>query len=101
MIIPLSIIMPKRLDFYYQVDIARKDLVILQGKKQRNDSRNIIVIIVLPLLPLFLQSFSQLFSLLLTPEPLEPEIPAKYLDHKPKALDLPDIIEPKLNTLYK
>jgi hypothetical protein len=84
---------PKRLDPYYQVDITRKDLVILQEEKQQNDSRNIIVIIVLLL--------SLLFSLLLTPEPLESEIPAKYLDHKPKALDLPDLIEPKPNTSRK
>jgi hypothetical protein len=33
MIILLSIIVPKRLDPYYQTDITRRDLVILQGKK--------------------------------------------------------------------
>jgi hypothetical protein len=97
--------MPKRLDPYYQANITRRDLVILQEEKQQNDSRNIIVIIILPLLLLFSQLFlflfSQLLSLLLIPEPLESEIPAKYLDHKPKTLDLPDLTEPKLNTSYK
>jgi hypothetical protein len=58
---------------------------------------------------LLLSLFTQLFSsqssqpllLLFIPKPLESEIPAKYLDHKPKALDPPDLIEPELNTLYK
>jgi hypothetical protein len=31
------------------------------------------------------------------PELLESEIPAKYLNYKPKALDPPNPIEPKLN----
>jgi hypothetical protein len=73
--------------------MARKDLVILQEEKQRNDSRNIIAIIIL----LFSFLFSQLPSLLFILKPLEPEIPAKYLDYKPKALDLPDFIKLKLN----
>jgi hypothetical protein len=51
MIIPLFIIVPKQPDPYYQVDIARRDLVILREEKRRSDSRNIIAIIVLPLLP--------------------------------------------------
>jgi hypothetical protein len=89
MIILLSGIVPKRLDPYYQADITRKDLAILREKKQQSDSRNTIAIIVLPL------------SSLLTPEPLESEIPTKYLDHKPKVLDLSDLIEPKLNTPRK
>jgi hypothetical protein len=55
------------------------------------------VIIILQLL--FLSS--QLISPLFTPEPLELEIPAKYLDYKPKVLDLPDPIEPKPNTPRK
>jgi hypothetical protein len=96
---------PKQPDPYYQVDITRRDLVILQEEKQRNNSRNIITIIVLPLLFLFSQLFSLLPSQpllpLFIPEPLESEIPAKYLDYKPKALDPPDITEPKLNTSYK
>jgi hypothetical protein len=87
---------PKRLDLYYQTDIARKDLVILQEEKQRNNSRNTIAIIIL----LFLFLFSQLFSPLFTPESLESEIPAKYLDYKPKFLD-PPIMEPKPNTPRK
>jgi hypothetical protein len=74
--------------------MTRKDLVILQEEKQRNDSRNTIVIIALPLSPLL----SQLFSPLFTPEPLESEILAKYLDHKSKALDPPNLTEPKPNT---
>jgi hypothetical protein len=73
------------------------DLVILQEKKQRNDSRNIIAIITLLLLFLF----SQLFSFLFIFKPLESKIPAKYLDYKPKFLDPPNFIEPKLNTLRK
>jgi hypothetical protein len=97
MIILLSIIVSKQLDPYYQVDITRKDLVILREKKQQNDSRNIIVIIVLLFLPLSSQSPLPLFI----PEPLESEIPAKYLDYKPKTLDLPNPIEPKLNTPRK
>jgi hypothetical protein len=76
----------KQLDSYCQTNITRKDLVILQEKKQRNDSRNTIVIIAL----LFLPPFSL--------EPLESEIPTKHLDHEPKILDLPDLTEPKLNT---
>jgi hypothetical protein len=89
---------PKRLDPYYQADITRKDLVILQEKKQRrSNSRNTIVIIVLLFLPLF----SQPLLPLLTPEPLESEIPAKYLDHKPKTLDLPNLTEPKPNAPRK
>jgi hypothetical protein len=84
---------PKRLDPYYQADIARKDLVILREEEQQNDSQNTIVIIVL--LPLFL------LLLLFIPKSLESEIPAKYLDYKLKALDLPDLIELKLNTLRK
>jgi uncharacterized membrane protein (DUF485 family) len=84
---------PKRLDFYYQADIARRDLVILREKKQQNNTRNTIVIIILVFLFLFL--------LLFTPEFLESEIPAKYLDYKPKTLDLPNLIEPKPNTLRK
>jgi hypothetical protein len=88
---------PKQPDPYYQVDIARKDLVILREEKQRNNSWNIIVTIILPLLPLF----SQLPSLLFIPEPLELEIPAKYLNHEPKALDPPDITEPEPNTPRK
>jgi hypothetical protein len=94
MIILLSAIIPKRLDPYYQADITRKNLVILRGK---NNGRNIIAIITLP--PSFL--FSQPFSPLFTPEPLESEIPAKYLDPKPKALDLPNPTELKLNTPRK
>jgi hypothetical protein len=104
MIIPLSAIVPKRPDPYYQTDITRRDLVILREKKQQNDSRNIIVTIVLPLSPPPSQPFSQPPSPPLTPEPLEPlepEIPAKYLDHEPKALDLLDITEPELNTPRK
>jgi hypothetical protein len=31
-------------------------------------------------------------------KPLESEIPVKHLDHKPKALDLPDLTEPKPNS---
>jgi hypothetical protein len=89
MIIPLFIIVPKQLDFYYQANITRRDLVILQEKKQWNDSQNTIVIIALPFLFLFI------------PEPLESEIPAKYLDHKPKVLDPPDLTEPKPNTPRK
>jgi hypothetical protein len=81
---------PKRLDPYYQANITRKNLVILWEEKQQNDSRNIITIIILLLL--------FLFSPLFVPEPLELEIPAKYLDNKPKTLDLPDLMEPKLNT---
>jgi hypothetical protein len=84
---------PKQPNLYYQADIARKDLVILREKKQQNDSRNIVAIIVL--LPLLL------FSPPLIPEPNESKIPAKYLDHKPKALDLFDLTEPKLNTPRK
>jgi hypothetical protein len=97
MIILLSIIMPKQPDPYCQANIARKDLVILREKKQQNNNRNIIVIIIL----LFLFLFSQLFSPLFIPKPLESEIPAKYLDYKPKTLDLLDLIEPELNTLRK
>jgi hypothetical protein len=93
MIIPLFIIVPKRLDLYCQTNIARRDLVILHEKKQRNYGRNIIAIIVLLLSLLF----SQLPSPLFIPEPLESEIPAKYLDHEPKALD-PPATEPKPNT---
>jgi hypothetical protein len=89
MIILLFVIVPKRLDPYYQADIARKDLAILREEKRRNNSRNIIAIIVLPLSPPL--------SPLLTPKPLESEIPAKYLDYKPKALDLPNLTEPKPN----
>jgi hypothetical protein len=37
-------------------------------------------------------------SPILIPKPLESEIPAKYLDYKSKALDLPDFMEPELNT---
>jgi hypothetical protein len=88
-IIPPFIIIPKRLDPYYQANITRRDLVILREEKQRNDSRNIIAIIVLSPSPP------------LTPEPLEPEIPAKYLDHEPKALDLLNLTEPELNTPRK
>jgi hypothetical protein len=51
MIILLFVIVPKRLDPYYQADIARKDLAILREEKRRNNSRNIIAIIVLPLSP--------------------------------------------------
>jgi hypothetical protein len=69
----------------------------LREKKQRNDSRNTIVTIILPLLFLL----SQLLSPLLIPEPLELEIPAKHLDYKPKAPDPPDLTEPKLNTPRK
>jgi hypothetical protein len=89
MIILLSAIVPKQLDPYCQANITRKDLVILQEEKQRNDSRNIVVIIVLPPSPL------------LTPELLESEIPAKYLDYEPKALDPPDPTKPKPNTPRK
>jgi hypothetical protein len=86
--------------------MARKDLVILQEEKQRSDSRNTIVTIALPPLPppsplpspLLSQLPSQLPSPPPTPEPLESEIPAKHLDHKPKALDPPDLTEPKPNT---
>jgi hypothetical protein len=88
---------PKQPDPYYQADITRRDLVILREEKQRNDNRNTIVIIVLSLLPLSMQ----LLLLLLTPEPLESEIPAKYLDYEPKALDLPNLMEPKPNTSCK
>jgi hypothetical protein len=95
MIILLFVIVPKRLDFYYQANIARKDLAILQGKKQQNNNRNIIVIIVLLFLFLLLQLLSPLFI----PELLESEIPAKYLDHE--TLDPFDLIEPKLNTPRK
>jgi hypothetical protein len=35
------------------------------------------------------------------PEPLESEIPAKYLDHEPKALDLSNPMEPEPNTPRK
>jgi hypothetical protein len=87
----------KQPDPYCQADITKKNLVILQEKKRQNNSRNIIVIIVLLLLFLF----SQLFSPLFIPKPLESEIPAKYLDYKPKTLDLLDLIEPELNTLRK
>jgi hypothetical protein len=89
--------MPKQLDFYYQADITRKNLVILQEKKQRNNSRNIIAIIVLLLLPLF----SQPPSLLFMPKPLESKIPAKYLDHEPKDLDLLIPMEPEPDTPRK
>jgi hypothetical protein len=84
---------PKRPDLYCQADIARKDLVILQEKKQQSNSRNTITTIILPLLPPP--------SPLLIPEPLESEIPAKYLDYKSKALDLFDLIEPELNISRK
>jgi hypothetical protein len=89
--------MPKRLDLYYQANITRRDLVILQEEKWRSDSRNIIATIVLLPLPPLLQPLSPL----LTPEPLELEIPAKYLDYEPKVLDPPDITELKPNTLRK
>jgi hypothetical protein len=98
MIILLSIIVPKQSDPYYQANITRRDLAILQEEKQRNNSRNTIVTIALPPSPPFLFLLSQLLSLLFTPDPLESEIPAKHLDHKPKALDLPDLTEPNLNT---
>jgi hypothetical protein len=88
---------PKQPDPYYQVDITRRDLAILREKKRQNDSRNIIVIIVLLPLLLFLQPLSPP----LTHEPLESEIPAKYLDHKPKTLDLSNLTEPKPNTSRK
>jgi hypothetical protein len=105
MIIPLSAIVPKRPDPYYQTDIARRDLVILREEKRRSDSRNTIVIIVLPPSPLLTQppspQPSQPPSPLLTPEPLESEIPAKYLDYKPKTLDLSNLTEPKPNTSRK
>jgi hypothetical protein len=97
MIILLSIIVPKRLDPYYQANIARKDLVILQEKKQQSDGRNIIAKITLLLLFLF----SQLLLLLFTPEPLESEIPAKYLDYELKVLDLPNFTGSKLNSSRK
>jgi hypothetical protein len=78
-----SAIVAKRLDSYYQVDITRKDLVILREEKRRNNSRNIVFII------------AQLPS----PEPLESKIPAKHLDHEPKALDdLSNLTELKPNT---
>jgi hypothetical protein len=93
MIILLFIIVPKQLDPYFQANITRRDLVILREKKQRDDSRNTIVIITL--------LSSQLSSLLFMPEPLESEIPVKYLDYKPKALDPPDFTEPKPNTPRK
>jgi hypothetical protein len=35
------------------------------------------------------------------PKPLESEIPVKYLDYKPKVLDLLDLTEPAPNTLRK
>jgi hypothetical protein len=88
---------PKRPDPYCQADITRRDLVILREEKQQNDGRNIIATIVLPPSPLP----SQPPSPPLTPEPLEPEIPAKYLDYKPKALDPSNITEPKPNTPCK
>jgi hypothetical protein len=88
--------MPKRPDPYYQANITRRDLVILREEKRRNDGRNIIIIIILPLSFLF----SQLLLLPLTPELLESEIPAKYLDHE--ALDPPpDLTEPEPNTPRK
>jgi hypothetical protein len=62
--------------------MARKDLVILREEKQRNNNRNTVVTIAPP--P--------------SPSPLESEIPAKYLDHEPKALDLLDLTEPEPNT---
>jgi hypothetical protein len=74
---------------------------MLREEKQRNDSRNIVAIIVLLPSPLFSLSPSQLLLFLFIPEPLESEIPAKYLNYKPKALDLPDLTEPKPNTLHK
>jgi hypothetical protein len=86
MIILSFAIIPKQPDPYYQVDITRKDLVILQEKKQQNNSRNIIIIITLPPSPL------------LMPKPLDSEIPAKYLDHKLKALDPPNLTELETNT---
>jgi hypothetical protein len=95
MIILLSIIIPKRLDPYYQADITRRDLVILREEKQRNNNRNIIATIILP----FLLPPSQPFSPPFTPEPLESEIRAKYLNHK--TLDLPDLMEPEPNAPRK
>jgi hypothetical protein len=77
--------------------MARRDLAILREEKRRSDGRNTIAIIVLLPSPLL----SQLLSPLLTPEPLGSEIPAKYLDHKPKTLDLLDLIEPELNASRK
>jgi hypothetical protein len=94
MIILLFIIVLKQPDPYYQVDIARRDLIILREEKQRNNSRNTIITIILLLSPLF----SHLFSPLFMPEPLESEIPAKYLDYKPKALDPPYFTESEPNT---
>jgi hypothetical protein len=70
MIIPLSTIVPKRPDPYYQANIARRDLVILREEKRQSDSRNIIATIFL--LP------SPPFSLPLTPEPLESKIPEVF-----------------------
>jgi hypothetical protein len=78
--------MPKRPDPYYQTNITRRNLVIPQEKKQLSDSQNTIIIIALPLLPPFI------------PESLESRIPAKYLDYKPKTLDLPNFTEPEPNT---
>jgi hypothetical protein len=66
--------------------MARKDLIILQEKKQQNNSWNTVVIIALPFLPP------------LIPKLLESEIPTKHLDYESKALDLLDLTEPKPNT---
>jgi hypothetical protein len=77
---------PKRLDPYYQTNITRRDLVILREEKQQSNGRNIVVTITLS--PSFLPS----------PKPLESEIFAKHLDHKPKVLDLPNLTEPEPNT---
>jgi hypothetical protein len=118
MIILPSVIVPKRLDPYYQANTARRDLVILREEKQQNDSRNTVFIIsrLFSLLPSRLLSPppsrppsplpSQLPSSLLSrlpspppsPEPVESKIPAKHLGHEPKVLDLPDLTEPKPST---